>query len=323
MAQYLRRLKKGAKWWYKFDFEGTTYFSAAMYSTKNEARRAENNRYDEIIKQPHKPSQKPNLSLLEAINERLDYVKAKKSNKYYYDCKKYYKGFIEYLGDKLLCDITRNDINQYLFKMSESLKSNNKDNYAVNAALRVYKALFNYVIQNHELELKNPCIGISLFSIKRKLKYIPKSNEINDVLEICDVEERLLITFIEQTGARVSEALRITGADIVPGHVILKTRKSRNSDLMPRRVPLTFELPKICEDERLFKRWNNRPQFLENYVKQLGQRTWNFHNLRHRRASIWANLDNRPIYEVMNLLGHKNLSTTQGYLQMLEIVAKS
>ncbi|HMQ78328.1 MAG TPA: site-specific integrase [Ignavibacteria bacterium] len=319
----MRKLKKGARWWYKFDFAGSTYFSTAIYSTKNEARKAENRRYDEIINRQHKSSQKSYLRLLEAINERLDYIKTKKSNKYYYDCKKYYKGLFDYIGDKLLFEITRNDINKYLLIMSESLKSKNKDNYAANAALRVYKALFNYVIQNHEVEIKNPCIGISLFSINRKLKYIPKRKDIDEVLEMCDSEERLLITFIEQTGARVSEALRLTGADVSPGHVILRTRKSRNSDLMPRRVPLTLELPKINDDERLFKRWNNRPQFLEVFVKQLGQRTWNFHNLRHRRASIWANLENRPIYEVMNLLGHKNLSTTQGYLQMLEIVAGS
>jgi len=40
------------------------------------------------------------------------------------------------MGDKLLYDITRNVINTYLLKVSESLKSKNKDNYAVNAALR-------------------------------------------------------------------------------------------------------------------------------------------------------------------------------------------
>ena len=48
-----------------------------------------------------------------------------------------------------------------------------------------------------------------------------------------------------------------------------------------------------------------------------GQRNWNWHNLRHRRASIWHNKEKRPLYEVMVLLGHSNIKTTQGYLQLI------
>lgn len=323
MAQYSRKLKKGLRYYYKFDLNGKTYFSKCIYPSKSEARKAENAKYEEVSQKALNPSLKPILSLGEAIDERLDYVKAKKSAKYYYDCKKYYKELFSKFGDVSLEDISRADINRHLLDMSERLKAKGKDNYSVNAALRVYKALFNYVIINRDLGIKNPCYGISLFSIKRNIKYIPTRKEIEDVIDICDVEERFLILFIEHTGARVSEALRIMGSEIFNSYVILKTRKSRNSDLVPRRVPISIALPVVSENERLFKRWSNRPQFLEIKVKKLGHRSWNFHNLRHRRASIWANIEKRPLYEVMSLLGHKNLSTTQGYLQMLDIVADS
>jgi integrase len=45
-------------------------------------------------------------------------------------------------------------------------------------------------------------------------------------------------------------------------------------------------------------------------------KTWDFHNLRHKRASLWAN-SNMPTYELMTHLGHSNISTTRGYLRIL------
>ena len=67
---------------------------------------------------------------------------------------------------------------------------------------------------------------------------------------------------------------------------------------------------------QIFGRWNNKPKFLERYVKKFGMKRWNWHNLRHRRASIWAK-EERTLLEIMQLLGHSNLSTTQKYLQIL------
>ena len=80
MAQYLRILKKGNRWWFKFSYQSKIYFSRAIYLSKIEAKRAEHEKYEEISNQARNPSQKPVLGLLEAMNERLDYIKIKKSN---------------------------------------------------------------------------------------------------------------------------------------------------------------------------------------------------------------------------------------------------
>jgi integrase len=62
--------------------------------------------------------------------------------------------------------------------------------------------------------------------------------------------------------------------------------------------------------------WTDHPGFLEKVIKDLKQPRWNWHCLRHRRASIWAN-DKMPLIEIMQRLGHSNLGTTQRYLQLL------
>ena len=61
------------------------------------------------------------------------------------------------------------------------------------------------------------------------------------------------------------------------------------------------------------------PRFLEEKVKELDLPKWNWHGLRRRRASIWANED-KPLFQIMMLLGHSNISTTQRYLFNLGIV---
>jgi integrase len=319
LAQYSRKLKKGIRWWYKFDFDGKTYFSKAIYLSKSQAKKAESSKYEELSNLSQNTSDKPVLSLLEAINERLDYVKAKKTIDYYKDNKRYYSALLNKLGNIPVQSITRKEINDFLFMEATKAKEVGRDNYAVNYMLNLFKALFNYAIESHELEIRNPCIGIKPFSINKRLKYIPSEQDIEAVKNICNPQQKLLIDFISETAARINEPLKVTGKDILDDYVILYTKKSRNSNVVPRKVPRPLCLRGISlkPDERLFNSWSDTPKFLHRKVVSLNQTLWNFHNLRHRRASIWANLEKRPIYEVMSLLGHSQLSTTQKYLQMI------
>lgn len=316
LAQYSRKLKKGIRWWFKFDYKGRTYISECIYLSKNEARKAENSKYSEISKRRAGYAEKPILSLLEAINERLDYIQTKKSKHYYKQNKHYCSLLYKEFGIIAIDQITKSDMNSFLLEMSQTLQTNGKDNYAVNAALRIYKALFQMIIKNYDLNISNPCIGIEVFSVKRKMKYIPSDENIEDVKALCNDDQKLLVDFVLETGARINEALQITGKDIGKDFVILYTRKSKYSDLVPRKVPIRFHLPDVESDERLFKLWNNNPKFLEKKIRKLKQKEWNWHNLRHRYASSLSK-EGKPLFEIMTLLGHSQLSTTQNYLQML------
>ncbi|RPI19230.1 MAG: site-specific integrase [Ignavibacteriae bacterium] len=308
-------MKKGIRWWYKFDLSGKTYASKCIYLTKNEAKKAETAHYEELNRQERNPSQKPVLSLLEAINERLDYVLTKKSKTYYRDNKRYYTILVNELGDVSIEEVKKNHINAILLQMSDRLQNEDKDNYAVNAALRVYKALFQYAIKSHDLDIKNPCVGIDMYSIDKHMKFIPPDADIEAVRKLCDTDQRLLLDFVKDTGCRISEALRLKGEDVSETHVILYTRKSKNSNLVPRKVPLSIHVSGE-KRERVFKRWTDIPRFLEDKVRSLEQKPWSWHSLRHRYASLLSK-EGKPLFEIMSLLGHSNLETTQIYLQLL------
>lgn len=319
MAQYQRKVKVGWRWFFKFDYKNITYRSAAIYLSKNEAKKAENAKYEEASNKERNPTEKPILSLMDAIAERLDYVQAKKSKDYYKDNKRYYSALFRKLGDVPLPTITRKDINDFLFDQARKAKEAGRDNYAVNYMLNLFKTLFNYAIESHELQMRNPCSGITLFSVKKKLKYIPSDADIEAVRALCDENQKLLIDFVAETGARINEPLKITGNDIFNDYVILYTKKSRNSNIVPRKVPKPDCIKHLNPkpDEKLFKQWSDTPKFLERKIRSLGRKEWNWHNLRHRRASIWHTVEKRPLYEVMCLLGHSQLATTQKYLQLL------
>lgn len=316
MATYKRQLKHGLRYWYKFSFNNQCYFSKAIYLSKNEAKRAESVRYEELTNKERNPSQRSVLSLIEACNERLDFIKVKKSLKYYKENKYYFSLLLENFGNVPIDFITKSDFNKFFIVVAERLKVNDQDNYKVNAMLRCYKALYNHVINGHDLNLKNPLMGIQPFPIRKHLKYIPSDEDIKAVQNICNKEQNLLIDFVKNTGARIGECFKVKGSDIFDDYVVLYTRKSKNSNLVPRKVPLSLTLPTLKPNDLLFPDWTEQPKFLERKVNKLGQKPWGFHNLRHRYASLLSK-QGKPLYEVMSLLGHSNLSTTQIYLQLL------
>jgi len=93
------------------------------------------------------------------------------------------------------------------------------------------------------------------------------------------------------------------------------TRKARNSNLTPRRIPKPDCLKIIDGTGKVFH-YSTLPRFLERKIAKLNQKVCSWHSLRHLRASMWAN-SGMPLIEIMHRLGHSNISTTQGYLQLL------
>lgn len=310
MPVYQRQLSKGLRWYYKFDFKGKTFKSKSIYHSKGEAKKAEAQAYQEADYRQRHPKQSQEISIQQAINERLDYVHARKTKSYYEDSRRYLS--ILYHRFNTLTEVTKLDIEKILQEQAS------RGVYTANAILRAFKAFFNFTIQNHDLDIKNPCQYIKPFAIERRIKYIPTAHEIKRVLEICTSEQQKLIEFLRDTGARLSEALNLTGQDVTELEVILYTRKSANSNLIPRRVPKPNCLrgQTFSPDQKIFGYWKEKPKFLERKLKVLGLPLWGFHNLRHRYASLLS-AQGKPLYEVMSLLGHSSLITTQKYLQLI------
>ena len=312
MPIYPKALSKGIRFFYKFDLNGKIYRSNAIYLTKGEAKKAEAEAYQEADFRQRHPKESEDVTLFKAINLRLDHIKSRKSNTYYNENRRYLKLLRDKIGDIPLIDLKKADIEDLLLESSQKSEIDRKGNYTVNAMIRCYKALFNYSGEY------NPCKKIEFYPIDKKVKFIPNMEMIEAVLKICTTEQQELLNFILETGARINEALNLKGRDILNSSVILYTKKSNNSNRIPRKVPKPEWLNKnmFLLDESVFKGWSEYPKFLDRKVRQLKQHPWGYHSLRHRRASLWSK-EGKPLFEIMSLLGHSNLETTQIYLQLL------
>lgn len=307
MAQYARKLKIGVRWFYKFDFHGKTHRSKAIYHSKGEAKKAEADWLADVDERMRNPG---SLPLFELFHERLDYLETKKSTDYYKENKRYFKMCLAEWGNIATDQVTKKMVSDFLLKESKRFKQEEKTNYKVNALLRSLKATFNYAIKTHDLDMKNPCAYVEFYSIDTKLKYIPTDKEMIELAARLTTNQKLLFDFVDQTGCRIMEAIRLKFSDISGDLVTLYTRKAKNSNLTPRRIPIPECLVGLSGEGAVFKDWNGYPRFLEGKVD------WNWHNLRHRRASIWAN-SGMTTFEIMSRLGHANLQTTMRYLQLL------
>ena len=316
MAQYSRKLAKGLKWFYKFDLKGRTYRSKAIYQTKQEAKKAEAQCLSEIEEKP--AVKKEEIFLMTAISERLKYLWLKSSKKYYFDNARYFRFIYNHFGDCIINEISKKDIQDFILNLTADFNKRGKSNYSINAAIRCYKALFNFIKDNYELDFTNPFYKFKFFSIDIRIKYIPSDDEINALLKVCNKDQARLINFILDTGARINECLNLTYGDVFDDYIVLYTRKSVNSNRTPRKLPKPECLKDLNgkSDEKVFSSWSARPRFIETKLKKLGLPLFGYHNLRHRFASKLSK-DGVPLFEIMTKLGHSSLDTTQIYLQLL------
>jgi hypothetical protein len=74
--------KRAKGWRYDFTLNGTR-FTEAWFKTKQEARKAEMTRKEEIERQEQAPGTPTDISFLELVNARLDYVKNHKSERHF------------------------------------------------------------------------------------------------------------------------------------------------------------------------------------------------------------------------------------------------
>lgn len=310
MATYIRKLSKGTRWFYKFDLDGKTFRSKAIYDSKQEAKQAEAQEYQQARATQKRITQAVTVQM--AIAERIDFVKSRSSIKYFRDTKRYLTIFRNHFYSRSIDEISRAEIEDILTVESR------RGVYMANAMLRVFKAFYNHLIDRYELPFRNPCLKIKPFPIEKRIKYIPTDEEIEILLQSCNDSQRKLIEFIRDTGSRLSEALNLKGRDVTNVDVVLYTRKAHYSNLTARIVPKPHCLigQTFLPDTKIFGYWKEQPKFLERKLKSLGLPSWGYHNLRHRYASLLSSA-HTPLYEIMILLGHQNLTTTQRYLQLL------
>ncbi|GAA4321397.1 hypothetical protein GCM10023149_21240 [Mucilaginibacter gynuensis] len=162
------------------------------------------------------------------------------------------------------------------------------------------------------------------------------SEELN-ALALKKLKKRLVLTrdlflFSCYTGLSYSDTVRLTAEDIVKGEdggIWLETHRMKNNNRV--RVPLLSPALKLIEHYKSYPRFpdedfllpklsNPRVNFyLKEIMKEMGWTKWlTFHCARHTFATTVTLTNGVPIETVGQMLGHKNIRSTQIYARVTD-----
>jgi integrase len=304
--------KHGKKWRYDFLKDGIRYKKGG-YRTKGDAIEAE--------ARARATAKTINMDFLRLCNARLEDLEVRRTNDYFLENKRLFENLMEMWGD--FPTITKDDVETYLKQVAKDSKP------VANKHLRLIKALFNHGVKRQWFQF-NPAVGIELFGVPRKKKYIPPMADIEKVLSLATPEQREYLIVVSHTLARVREINRLKWDDVNldEGYIILRTRKSKNSDIVERKVPMTSTvreilslLPKVGDyvfmNPRTNKRYQYRRKFLHTLCAKAEVKSFMYHALRHYGASKLMNAG-APLTDIQEILGHQRPTTTDIYLQSLK-----
>ena len=184
----------------------------------------------------------------------------------------------------------------------------------------IIRSFCRYLREN---ELQITLVGDDSLKLPESLPKPIATSHIEEVLEVCDREEKLLIYLLYALGLRISELVNLKLENISQGWVSVKGKGDKI-----RQIPILDEVKVVLD---LFLKQNSPKIYLfekdglpsnENKMRYKVQKIFKKigihaspHQLRHAFASDLLNRGAR-INDVSELLGHSSLTTTQVYTKL-------
>jgi integrase len=258
------------------------------------------------------------MGFIALCERRLEDLELRRTHHYFYETRKLFEKLVVLWGAEKR--ITRDIVIGYLNGIAK------KTPHTANKELRNIKSLFNFGIKRGWIT-ENPANGIDNFPVSNKPRYIPPLEDLLKVLAIAKPIDRAYLVIVWHTLARIREVNRLKWEDVFGDYLILRTRKSKNSDLKERKIPLTRtakqvldELPRLGEyvfpNPRTKTLYDYRKKFLGTLCRKAGVRVFTFHCLRHLGAST-LDKEGVALTDIQKILGHERATTTDIYLRSI------
>lgn len=240
-------------------------------------------------------------------------------------------------------NVTRNDIETYLFFCADTLGNSTATRHKKLAAVRCF---YNYVLdQNDVLRTTlehNPADAIKNPKLPKKQPiYLPEVERTSllDAVAGNNVErDYAILLLILSCGLRVSEVVNITIKDVNFTAGIIKIHGKGNKERLAYPTPACLDaLKRYCEDYRAIATDDQNPNAPFFVAKKTGQRIttrmierimqkcvnaagiggmgYTPHKLRHTTATILAK-DGVDLLAIQQILGHESPTTTQIYTHL-------
>jgi integrase len=165
------------------------------------------------------------------------------------------------------------------------------------------------------------------YKYDQKIPFIPTEKEIDDLIAGCGKKTSLLLRLLKETGARVTEALRIKwiDVDLVKGTISINSPEKhslpRILKISPTLISMLNTLPR--ESEYVINRCRNTVESYQLQRNKLARKLGNprlrqirLHTFRHFFATMLY-AKTLKILLVQQALGHKSLLNTQIYTHLV------
>ena len=240
------------------------------------------------------------------------------------------EGLASFLGDKELKAITHLDLRRYLAE----LKTRGNAKRTVVRKLGAIRSFFRFLSREKYIH-NNPADSVFTPKMDKKLpEFLDAESTIKLVTSPAgntssSLRDRAMLEVLYSTGMRVSELVGMNTDDV---DIISGTVKVRGKGKRERMALLGKEAQKALrnyldkrkgEEKAVFlnkrgRRLTDRSvrRILDKYVKQCSiEQNISPHSIRHSFATHLLN-NGADLRSVQELLGHKNLSTTQIYTHL-------
>ncbi|MBU2493833.1 MAG: site-specific tyrosine recombinase XerD [Bacteroidetes bacterium] len=245
--------------------------------------------------------------------------------------------FLEFIEEKKIKDW--NNVNSDLIvSFFQNQKEEGVGSSTTARYLSSLKGFFKYLFKNKYVE-KNPAENLSSTKISRKLPAVLSVNEIDKILDLPDINNKLglrdkaVLEILYSSGLRVSELINLKISDLFFNDEVIRVLGKGSKQ---RIVPIGSSAIKWCREylmksriylenkskSRNFVFLNSRGtklsrmgvwKIVDNYTKEAGiEKEVHPHTFRHSFAThlLEGGADLRAVQE---MLGHADISTTQIY----------
>lgn len=253
------------------------------------------------------------------------------------DCIAYYQDFcltskhryenrathLRYFDVYSLSDIKKAHVRQYAQKRSDSVK------YAtINREISFARSSINAINRDFELNIKNPFTDIKFTeqdTIPRFLTIQEVENLLNSAKQVNDTHLHDFLALMVYTGARPIELLTLTWENVYLDRrfYIVRNQWSKNKRTMYKYLNDTA-LQILANRQRIGDHVFTNPATGQRYhdfknqfktCKKIAGIDCRMYDLRHTYAS-WLVQKGVTIYTVKELLGHRDISSTERYAHL-------
>lgn len=236
--------------------------------------------------------------------------------------------FLQDLGKKSIGEVERIDLEAFLKKLSQDGYTPKSLSRKINSIKTFYRFLKNQGLTqtNPASEINHPKYDVKPPRILSKLEY-------RALRDACrgDVRTYAIVELFLQTGIRIGELAHLKLKDIKETELLIEAQEGHAQRTIPLNKAAKQALdaylkirPNQTQDGALFITKTGRPLLVRNirttidrYFKHAGIENAKVNDLRHTFIAHHL-ASGTPLTTISKLVGHKRLSTTEKYLDLVK-----